>query len=221
MFDLYEISEEGNYMQNFNENIERLIKETFSNQFMGELENPTLIFTKSECRKGRAFSKKFNNSVSSKIIDLDKPIYRKAFLYGCYSFYCQLNDGYEWLIIGFGETLGTKTRIDKFYMQKGGTSEVNIPSNITSSMIKTTSNSDFIFVHNHPPKPVRLLKNFIIGDTPIASTKDRNIAWQHKLETVFGLLGKRRFYLIENNQVKEFYLPSLDSIMASIKRLMA
>lgn len=204
-------------MQAFNINVEELLKEVFSNLFIGAFETSPLIFTSSERGKGGAFSKKLRQANSSIIISLNKPIYRKAFLYGCATFYYYLNDQNEWLIIGFGEKSGARTKINSYYIQQGDVNGVEVPTSIieyVSNLIKKMPNSDVIFIHNHPPKPLRLLKNFIAGEIPIASTQDRHFAWRNKLETVFGLLGKKRFYLIENDLVKEFYLPSLHDVIA-------
>ena len=202
-------------------NIEKLLEDIFSNLLVGALEKSALVFTQSERRKGGVFLRKLNNSKSDMIVTLNKPIYRRAFLYGCSTFYYYLSVPNEWLIVGLGETLGKKTKINRFYMRQGTASGVNIPLSIIeniSNLIETSPNSDVIFVHNHPSRPLRWLKNFILGNNPITSTHDRNYAWQHRIETVFGLLGKRRFYLIENDLVKEFYLPSLKDIASVFNR---
>jgi hypothetical protein len=119
----------------------------------------------------------------------------------------------EHLIVGYGFRHGSTTKVTGVHHTIGSSQAVSIPLGVAHAMWdhfnRDFANEVLIF-HNHPYKPLGLFTNH----RPLPSAGDREqlagLAL-NPLQLLRSALGQGRvlFYLGENDQVKQFRLPSV------------
>ena len=140
---------------------------------------------------------------------------RNAFLYGCLDYTKKCQE--EHLLIGYGFRHGSTTKVERLHHAIGGTNSVSVPVSIAHAMWEyygQHEDNELLIFHNHPFNPL----NFLLDNSPLPSTTDRLFLQAHALNTqqvVRHLLGQGRvrFYLGQNDRVKEFLLPSLIAML--------
>jgi hypothetical protein len=152
---------------------------------------------------------------SGKLARFRDQVNRNAFLIGCLEY---ANDKpEEHLIIGYGFRQASTTKVESLHHVIGGTGSVRLPDAVAHAMWDFYGQheaNELLVFHNHPYSPL----NFLFDNLPLASRQDRLFAEARGLqppELARRLLGQGRvlFYLGENRNVKEFYLPSVVALL--------
>lgn len=136
---------------------------------------------------------------------------RNAFLFACLDHTDDKRA--EHLMVGYGFRHGSTTKVTALHHVKGCTHSVHIPANVAHAMwdhYNRDSRNELLVFHNHPYSP----RNFLLNNQPLPSAADRRQPTARALNpdqlwrTALGQ-GRVMFYLGENEQVKQFRLPSL------------
>jgi hypothetical protein len=140
-----------------------------------------------------------------------KPVNRNAFLIACRD--CTSSRPEEHLIVGYGLRHGSTTKVTGVHHVVGGSHAVSIPPRVAHAMwdhFNRTRGNELLVFHNHPYQPLGLLTNH----QPLPSAADRQqlaslaLNAHQLLRSAVGE-GRVLFYLGENDQVKQFRLPSV------------
>jgi hypothetical protein len=160
-----------------------------------------------------------SNNSPNQIMPLKKLLCRNAFLLGCLDFTYELKT--EYLIIGYGIKKGRGTDILQVEYNSGNEFSVTISEetkNRLSQHIQQGVKNEAIVFHNHPPHWI----NSILDNAPLASTADRDVLLRNKyleplilLKTIFRK-GSMRFFLGENDFVREYRIPNILQLLVSI-----
>lgn len=142
---------------------------------------------------------------------------RNAFLIACGEYTDDKPE--EHLIIGYGLRHGSTTKVESLHHVSGGTNRVHLPDNVAHAMwdyYRQHEKHELLIFHNHPYNPI----NFLFDNLPLPSRQDRLFLEARAMnpqQLVRALLsqGRARFYLGENYEVKEFYLPSVVALLES------
>ena len=140
---------------------------------------------------------------------------RNAFLIGCLEYADHKPE--EHMIIGYGFRYGTTTKVESLHHIIGEAGTVRLPEAVAHTMwdfYGQHESNELLVFHNHPYNPL----NFLFDNWPLASRQDRLFAEARGLqppELARRVLSQGRilFYLGENGQVKEFYLPSVVALL--------
>ena len=152
------------------------------------------------------------NNVPNHIVSLKKLLSRNAFLLGCLDYTYKLQ--IEYLIIGYGNKKGRGTDILHLEYNIGNANSVTISEETKKRInqyVQQGVKNEVIIFHNHPFNWV----NTVFDNTPLASSADRDVLLRKKyleplnlLKTILGN-GSIRFYLGENDFVREYKIPNI------------
>jgi hypothetical protein len=154
-------------------------------------------------------------AIDGKLTRFRNRVTRNAFLIACGEYTDDKPE--EHLIVGFGERHGSTTMVESLHHVVGGTNRVCFPDNVAHAMwdyYRQDQKHELLIFHNHPYNPI----NFLFDNLPLPSRQDRLCFEDRAMnpqQLVRALLGKgrARFYLGENYEVKEFYLPSVVALL--------
>jgi hypothetical protein len=153
---------------------------------------------------------------------------RNAFLAAAFEHLTEIDD-HEELIVAFGKRRGTRdespTMLSGLWRGIGRHDEVGITPLLRHTLETQAAydRSEIIFVHNHPMHDVKSLVRFLFGWTPLASSPDRNVALRMNtiaaLKSMAGFSNHHRFYLVDEERLARFWLPSLEWFLEAFKRM--
>ncbi len=92
---------------------------------------------------------------------------------------------------------------------------------LIANHVGNVDRSDILVVHNHPAHWMKSLAADLVGWPPTPSSRDRELAFLHTLRWLRELLPSGRdarvhWYLVDRHQLKEFFLPPVDWILARL-----
>ena len=143
------------------------------------------------------------------------PVNRNDFLCGCLDY--TEAESIEVLIVGYGYRHGSASKIHGVHSARGTVDTVAIPPHVQRAMQQhhaSSSKAEVIIFHNHPVNPLNLL----LDNLPLASGTDRltleylALAPDQVAQSLFGG-GRVLCYLGENGFVKQFRLPTIQSML--------
>lgn len=154
---------------------------------------------------------------------------RNAFLAAAFAHLARIRD-HEELLVAFGTRLGERdespSRLTGLWRGSGGHDQVGMTPMLRDIVAKHAGNverSEILFVHNHPEHDVKSLVRFLLGWTPLASSPDRNTAvgmnLNAALRSLFGQASHHRFYLVDEEMLGRFWLPSVETFMTILRDL--
>ena len=157
---------------------------------------------------------------------LRTPKGRWDFLEACRRYLGPLSDREE-LIVAFGTQGGTirhsRSRLTTIWRGVGQERQVQLPTELLARLddVARSKNAEAILVHNHPHFWVRRLLAQAGAWIPTASEVDRDlaVAYEQKVFTTWmrvGQAGRLRWYLVDENEIREFRLPSFERIRAIV-----
>lgn len=188
---------------------EESLLELGESALLGCIEQAPLRFTPSHERdvpKVRAAIRRAGSGIAAAF---RSPVNRSAFLLGCLDY--TESSAHEHLIVGYGFSHGSTTKIQRLDYVAGGRSSVpitpSVPQRIREHYLHERV-TELILFHNHP----RNFLNLFLDNPPLASRTDRDTAerWLWSLADD----GRLLFYLGENGYVKRFLLPSVLTLLA-------
>lgn len=143
------------------------------------------------------------------------PVNRNDFLCGCLDY--TEAESIEVLIVGYGYRHGSTSKIHAVHSGRGAVDTVTIPLHVLRAMQRhhaSSNKAEVIVFHNHPVNPLNLL----LDNLPLASGTDRRALQNLALapdQVARSLLGGGRVlcYLGENGFVKQFRLPTIQSML--------
>jgi hypothetical protein len=155
---------------------------------------------------------------------LRTPKGRWDFLEACRRYLAPLHDREE-LIVAFGTQGGTqrhsRSRLTSIWRSVGEKRKVELPTELLTRLdsIAGSKNAEAILVHNHPHFWLRRLLAQAGLWLPTASYADRDlaVAYEQKAFAAWlraGSAGRLRWYVVDENEIREFRLPSLDRMRA-------
>ena len=140
-----------------------------------------------------------------------KPVNRNAFLIACLDYTSGRRE--EHLIVGYGFRHGSTTKVTGVHHAIGELHSVQIPPGVAHAMwahYNQDHANELLVFHNHPYHPLGLLTNH--GPLPSGADREQLAALalnpHQLLRSALGA-GRVLFYLGENDQVKQFRLPSV------------
>lgn len=120
---------------------------------------------------------------------------------------------HEELVVGFGVTQGTRTRIDSVMKVRGEAEFVGLPLDGAVAIhhfLDEDERHTAILVHNHPvTHPVLWLLGLVFGNDPLPSLVDRNFGvaalFERFQSRMAGIaFGQLRFYLVQYDNISQF-----------------
>ena len=207
--------------------IDRLVDifgRVFVSRLTGLLEGRgPILYSDRDVRVGGQFGRRFSKINPN--IKTDVPLtYRNAFLWGCANHVRNLD--YEVMVLGFGQTQGTRNKITSIMKIEGDKHSVSPTTEIISAVgshLAKDNRSSVILVHNHPEHILRTALSVFLGTEPLPSLKDRNSGLSvliHRLETQMkgNRFGSVRFFLIENDEAAEFSGLNIGTMVDVLRR---
>jgi hypothetical protein len=192
-----------------NEALKRKVLEIAESAVLGWLEPEPLTgcYADELARAGSGIGR----AESGRLARYRKTVNRNAFLIACLDYTSARRE--EHLIVGYGFRHGSTTKVTSVHHVVGGSQAVSIPPVVAHAMwdhFNRERGNELLVFHNHPYQPLSLLANH----HPLPSAADRQqlaalaLNPHQLLRSVLGE-GRVLFYLGENNQVKQFRLPSV------------
>jgi len=192
-----------------NEALRRSVLEIAETAVLGALEPAPITscyadeFARAKLGIGRA--------ESGRLARYRKPVNRNAFLIACRDY--TLSRREEHLIVGYGHRHRSTTKVTGVHHIVGASRAVSIPPGVAHAMwdhFNRSRSNELLVFHNHPYQPLGLMRNHL----PLPSAADRRQLAALALnphQLLRSALGEGRvlFYLGENDQVKQFRLPSV------------
>lgn len=151
---------------------------------------------------------------------------RDTFLYACLCHLSHVQDC-EWLIVGLGRRRGVgperPSAIEGMWIGRGDAASVAftpLAQSLVRQQMEIVRNGEVLVVHNHPPHPIKWVIRQIVGWTPLASRQDRRTAHAAHAAMFRRIAcghhaGHIRFYLVDEGELKEFFLPPLETLLGS------
>lgn len=166
------------------------------------------------------------------VVRFKSPKGRDTFLYACLRHLSQIRDR-EWLIVGLGRRKGggleRPSAVEGMWIGHGDASSVALTAlaqRLVEQQVQVVRNGEVLIIHNHPPHPVKWVISQFFGWTPLASRQDRRTALAAHAATLRRIAdghatGHFRFYLVDEGELKEFFLPPLETLLGSPERTVA
>jgi hypothetical protein len=135
--------------------------------------------------------------------------------------YLRLLGDHEEILVALGqrpESPAGRVRLDGLWRCVGTRSESSftpLSRQIIDQQVCRIHGGCAIIVHNHAPYDVRAFLKLFFGWTPLPSSKDREIALAGDMAMLrrwvaTGHEGTLRWYLVEEDRMREFFLPSVE-----------
>lgn len=151
---------------------------------------------------------------------LRTPKGRWDFLEACRRYLAPLHDREE-LVVAFGTQGGqlrqSRSRLTTIWRGVGQERKVELPTALLTRLdsIASSKNAEAILVHNHPHLWIRRLLARAGLWLPTASQTDRDVAMAYEQKVLaswirVGEAGRLRWYLVDENDIREFRLPSFE-----------
>jgi hypothetical protein len=165
-------------------------------------------------KKKSASMKKRLKSGSQKIIKFREDMNRNRFLYNC--LILTEEEPIEYLIVGYGYVNRHTTEIEQAQIIPGSSNRVGIPYKVDQNIknwIEEDEVNEVILFHNHPEHWVNAFLSY-----PRPSGTDRDTMTRYKsnpsyiVRRILGGGGGIMFFLGQNGEVKEFWLPRVSVI---------
>lgn len=139
------------------------------------------------------------------------------FLWSAFRYLRELR-GHEEILVALGQTSSGRVRLDGLWRGVGtrsASSFTPLARQIIDQQVCRIHGGCAIIVHNHPPYDVRTFLRLIFGWTPLPSSQDREIALAGDMAMLrrwfaTGHEGTLRWYLVEEDRMREFFLPSIE-----------
>jgi hypothetical protein len=158
-----------------------------------------------------------------------EPIGRNPFLAGAFEHLAPIRD-HEELLVAFGRRRGaddaSPSRLEGLWRGIGSHDQVGITSrlrDIIEKQARAIDSCEMIFIHNHPEHDIKSLVRLLFGWTPLASSPDRDAAVgmnaRAAVQTLWGPSSHYRFYIVDEEQLARFWLPSVESFLAAFRAM--
>ena len=160
--------------------------------------------------------------------EFSAPKAREAFLLAAYRYLTPLD--HEELVVAVGSRRGrgrsAGARLVKLHRVVGSADRVALTPKLRFLLDEylDLEGGEVVLVHNHPRHPVKSFINEHIGWRPIPSAQDRELALsflQTRLEhcLTVGRPSSWKWYLVDESQIAEFVLPTLDALAALMQKI--
>jgi hypothetical protein len=151
---------------------------------------------------------------------------REDFLWSALSYLSPIR-GHEELLMAFGRSHGrdrsSPSRLEGVWRGVGDARSVRLTPRAEGIIRERLAmdRGQVILVHNHPPNLIKTIMAKTLGWRPIASETDRETALLRNLSTFLrdpttGFGTALRWYLVDEGEMSEFYLPSLRRTLAAL-----
>lgn len=127
-------------------------------------------------------------------------------------------DDHEELIVAFGKRTSRGPVFEGVWRgvgHAGGVSFTPLARDLVQKMVTTVHGAYFVVIHNHPPNDLKTLLSLFLDWVPLPSSGDREVALRNDVATLRRFLqtghdGSFKWYLVDESQIKEFFLPSVE-----------
>ena len=152
---------------------------------------------------------------------------RNDFLWSTTRYLEELGD-HEEMLVAIGRRRGqdrtSPSMLEGVWKGIGDQHSVSFTPLITDLIGKQmgVDHGDIIVVHNHPRYDVKTLLSLFVGWRPLPSSQDREVAFRANLSAFANYLNRGqgavfRWYLVDEGELLEFFLPSIERILNAIK----
>jgi hypothetical protein len=136
---------------------------------------------------------------------------------------------HEELLIAMGRRRGTDaaapSALEGMWRGRGTRGQVGLAPearDLIDKQVGVVPNAEMIFVHNHPRHDLKSLLAFLVGWKPLPSSRDRDTALAFNvraaLSTVSGVPSAFRFYIVDEGELSEFFLPSVETFVGLFEK---
>ena len=154
-----------------------------------------------------------------------RPKSRSAVLAAVRNYLAGIND-HEQLVVTFGRAHGAGARFEGFWIGHGGRSQVGLSPLALQTIDRQlrVDGAEILVVHNHPEHDLKTLLRLLVGWRPLPSGQDRDTAFAHNMRTwrvlaESGSWACFKWYLVDEGEIAEFYLPSIEKIVHVLRQL--
>jgi hypothetical protein len=175
-----------------------------------------------------AITRTLRGTAHDETSEFARPKARDAFLLAAWRYLKPLH--HEELLVAVGTRRGqgrsAGARLVKVHRVAGSVDRVALTPKLRFLLDEylDREGGEVVLVHNHPRNPLKSFINELVGWRPIPSAQDRDLALsflQDRLEHC--LMAHRpsswKWYLVDEGQIAEFVLPTLDVIAALMRKV--
>lgn len=187
-------------------------------------QEPEVRFTSADVQRAGALVRSLRKSAArGDWTTLRKPAGRNALIWAARRL--SQDDHVEWAVIGLGTgSERGRSFIKQVYAKRGKEGSVSLPVSLLAEIrghLESEDGAEFVHIHNHPANVGRLIKNFLVGEEPMASWADRRFHLEYDLfrqDINKKAIRPRqvRCYLIENGDVRRYRLAATPELIVGV-----
>lgn len=195
------------------------------NRLLAEFEPPPLRRVRLKRSNATAVTRAIRATSNDDFVRFASPKSRSAVLLGAFSYLARINE-HEEAILALGRKHGTGARFDGLWRRAGDRAGVTLSERAIDVMEKhlAVANGEVLVIHNHPGADFKTWWRTLFGWRPLPSSADRDTALSYNLAAIrrliaFGHTTRFRWYLVDEGQIAEFFLPSVEKSIAVLERV--
>ena len=198
------------------------------NRLLAEFEPTKDSFYVRPARVG-AITKAIRSTPPDEFTRFHTPKGRTDFLWAALNHLAPMID-HEELLVAFGRRRGadrnSPSQLEGLWRGVGSRSSVELTPRVREVIARQASvdRGEVLVVHNHPAHDVKSFLRLLFGWKPLPSSQDREVALHYNVEATLRSLqdargGTLRWYLVDEDRLSGFYLPSLERILSALRFL--
>lgn len=150
---------------------------------------------------------------------------RSAVLLGSFSHLARVYDREE-VVVALGKQHGRGARFEGLWRSSGSGSGVALSERVLDVIGKhlKVDGGEVVVVHNHVGNDFKTWWKAVFGWRPLPSSGDRDVAMSHNISAlrqllVYGRTTRLKWYLVDEGEMAEFYLPSVEKTLAAFESM--